>query len=146
MASSSLNPAPLYIELIRMEDCEAAICVALIGLAGRNDQDAFDPLNRFIESECKEIRIRAVKALLQYSHLLPTERISELIRHPDWEIRAAAAKAVGEQQLDFDIEALSQGMSDEEWWVRYYSAAGLAQRGSAGYADPAFVQSAERGT
>ncbi|MCC2684778.1 MAG: hypothetical protein K0R75_1677 [Paenibacillaceae bacterium] len=146
IASSSLDPAPLYIELLRMEDRETPVCVALIGLTGRNDPDAFGPLNRFISSECKEIRIKAAKALLQYSHMLPMERLGDLIRHSDWEIRAVAIKAIGEWQLDFDIEALNEGMADEEWWVRHYSAASLAQLGPAGYPDRAFDLSAEGGT
>jgi hypothetical protein len=146
IASSSLDPAPLYIELLRMEDREAPVCVALIGLTGRNDPDAFGPLNRLLESECKEIRIKAAKALLQYSHMLPMERLGDLIRHSDWEIRAAAIKAIGEWQLDFELEALNESMVDEEWWVRYYSASTLAQAGTAGYPDRAFALSAEGGT
>ncbi|HEY1212607.1 MAG TPA: HEAT repeat domain-containing protein, partial [Bryobacteraceae bacterium] len=90
-------------------------------------------LDHLMKSESKEIRIKAVKIGLQYAHLLPTERIGELIRHPDWEIRAFAAKAIGEQQLDFYLEALTHGMADEEWWVRYQSAKSLSRLGPAGF-------------
>ncbi|MGG2200701.1 MULTISPECIES: HEAT repeat domain-containing protein [Paenibacillus] len=133
IASSSLDPAPLFAELLRSENNEVVLTVALISLSGRNDPHVFGALDRLIMSGHKEIRVKAAKMFLQYPHLLPLERIGELIRHPDWEIRAAAAKAVGEQQLDFYLEALTRSMADEEWWVRYYSARSLSKLGSAGF-------------
>lgn len=134
MASSALDPAPLYAELLQTEHNEAMLAVAMIGLSGRNEPEAAGSLDRLIGSESKEIRIKAAKLLLQHSRLFPPERIGELIRHPDWEIRAAAVKAVGEQKLDSYLEALASCMSDEEWWVRYYSAKSLTRLGFAGMA------------
>ncbi|SDO49137.1 HEAT repeat [Paenibacillus sp. yr247] len=133
IASSSLDPAPLFAELLHEENNEALLTVALISLSGRNEPEVYSLLDRLILSDHKEIRIKAAKILLQYTHLLPLERIGELIRHPDWEIRSVAVKAVGEQQLDFYLEALTKCMADEEWWVRYYSAKGLSQLGFAGF-------------
>jgi HEAT repeat protein len=133
VASSSLDKAPLFAELLHKENNEALLNVVLISLSGQNEPEVLGQLERLILSESKEIRIKAAKVLLQYSHLLPLERLGGLIRHPDWEIRAAAVKTVGEQQLDFYIEALTHCMADEEWWVRYYSAKSLSQLGPAGF-------------
>ncbi|WP_052487047.1 HEAT repeat domain-containing protein [Gordoniibacillus kamchatkensis] len=133
VASSSLDPAPLFAELLHNENNEALLAVALTGLSGRNCPETLGALDRLLMSGLKEIRIKAAKVLLQHSHLLPRERISELIRHPDWEIRAAAAKAVGEQQLGVYMEELVRCMADEEWWVRHYSAKSLSQLGPAGF-------------
>jgi hypothetical protein len=133
IASSSLDPAPLFAELFRSETNEALLAVALISLPGRIGSDTFGALNRLLISEHKEIRIKAAKALLGDARLLPRERIGELLRHPDWEIRAAAVKAVFEQRIDIELEALTRSMADEEWWVRHYSAKSLAQLGLAGF-------------
>ncbi|MCZ8513820.1 HEAT repeat domain-containing protein [Paenibacillus filicis] len=133
LASSALDPAPLYTELLNREDDEALLTVALIGLSGRNKRAAFHTLDRLVLSEHREVRIKAAKILLQYTRLLPLERIGELIRHPDWEIRAAAVKAVGEQQLEFYLDALVGGLEDEQWWVRFYSAKSLSRLGPAGF-------------
>ncbi|UUZ90223.1 HEAT repeat domain-containing protein [Paenibacillus sp. P25] len=133
LASSSLDTGTLLTELLRQEEDEHLLTVALIGMSGRNEPEALGALDRLVLSGHREIRIKAAKILLQYTHLLPMERIGELMRHPDWEIRAAAVKAAGDQRLDFYLGALVQSMADEEWWVRYYSAKSLSRLGPAGF-------------
>ncbi|WP_248926010.1 HEAT repeat domain-containing protein [Paenibacillus hamazuiensis] len=132
-ASSSLDPAPLFTELLAKEDCEAHLIVALTGLSGRNDPEVAGAVLRLIDSGYKEVRIKAAKVYLQVAHPLTPGRIGELIRHPDWEIRAAAVKAVGRLQLDAHIGVLTDCLGDAEWWVRYYSAESLSRLGPAGF-------------
>jgi hypothetical protein len=97
IASASLDTTALFAELIHQRQAAPApLAVALISLSGRNEQEVLGQLDRLLLSESKEVRIRAAKLLLQHSHRLPLERIDELIRHPDREIRTTAVQAVGE--------------------------------------------------
>ncbi|TBL72442.1 HEAT repeat domain-containing protein [Paenibacillus thalictri] len=148
-ASSSLDTAPLYARLLRIETDETLLLIALTGLSGRIEAEAFEALEPHLLSGHKEIRIKSAHLLLQYPHLLSSERIGELIRHPDWEIRAAAVKTAGWQQLESQLEALVQSLTDEQWWVRHYSAKSLSQLGFSGFealCEAAAAGSSEHGT
>ncbi|TDF93849.1 HEAT repeat domain-containing protein [Paenibacillus piri] len=132
MASSELDSVPVYLELLQSGD-ENLINVALTGLSGRNEAVLFPVLEQLAASEHKEIRIKASKLLLEYPHLLAQERIESLIRHPDWEIRASAVKAAGSQRLPVFMDSMKRGLTDESWWVRYYSAKSMAGLGLEGF-------------
>ncbi|MDF2960548.1 MAG: hypothetical protein K0S39_2283 [Paenibacillus sp.] len=132
MASSELDAVPIYLELLQSGE-DDLVSVALTGLSGRNDAVLFPVLELLAESKHKEIRIKASKLLLEYPHLLPQERIEGLIRHPDWEIRAAAVRITGTQKLPAFMDAMKRGLADESWWVRYYSAKSLANLGLEGF-------------
>jgi hypothetical protein len=132
IASSTLDTVPLYLELLQSGE-DDLVCVGLVGLSGRNEPQLFPVLAELAKSEHKEIRIKASKLLLEYTHLLPRQRLEELFEHPNWEIRAAAVKTAGIQKLPVFIDALKHGLSDDNWWVRYYSSKSLAQMGLDGF-------------
>lgn len=133
LASSSLDLIPLYAGLLESEN-EALTALALTGLTDSSYVPAAYPgLEKLLSSEHKEVRIKASKLLLAAPHLLPSERLTGLMRHPDWEIRAMAAKAAGELRRPHFLGDLRRGLQDDSWWVRQYSARGLSRLGSDGF-------------
>lgn len=132
VASSSLDPHSMYSELLQSDNVQHVI-VALIGLSACNAPGPLPVLEQLANSKQKEVRIKASKLLLQYSHLLSAERFSLLLAHPDWEIRAAAARTVGEHRLAFYMDALTPALSDDNWWVRHYGAKSFALFGLQGF-------------
>ncbi|OXM82836.1 HEAT repeat domain-containing protein [Paenibacillus rigui] len=133
ISSSSVDAVPVYHEMLDTESDETLLLLALTGLSGSNRPSSVTSLERLISSDAKEVRVRAAKLLLNDPHLLLPGRVSELLAHPDWEIRAAAAKAIGAHQLLFDMEPLKASLTDEQWWVRYNSAQSLARLGLEGF-------------
>jgi hypothetical protein len=132
VASSSLNPLPLFLDMLQAQDVELNT-LALIGLSGHNESGAIPFLDRLIQSEHKEVRVKAAKLQLQYTHLLQSEQLIAFMSHPDWEIRAAAAKVAGEQPTGDFILFLKAALTDPNWWVRHNSAQGLAKLGLRGF-------------
>lgn len=132
VASSSLDPLPVYSELLQ-SDSEPAVITALIGLSACNAQGPAPVLEQLAKSGRKEVRIKASKLLLQYPHLLSANRLGQLLQSPDWEIRAAAVKTVGEHRLSLAFSFLAHSLSDDNWWVRHYGAQSLALFGLQGF-------------
>jgi hypothetical protein len=132
VGSSTLDPIPLYLELLQSEDDNLRI-IAMTGLSGRNEPDSIPALKQLAHSANLEVRIKSSKLLLQAGHLLLPDQISAYIHHPDWEIRAAAVKMVGEQRMYDFIDDLKENLSDDNWWVRHHSAKVLAQLGLEGF-------------
>ncbi|NHN31939.1 HEAT repeat domain-containing protein [Paenibacillus agricola] len=132
VGSSSLNPLPLYLDLLQVEDVDL-ITLALIGLSGYNEHDAIPFLDLLVQSEHKEVRIKAAKLLLEYTHLLQTEPLMVFMSHSDWEIRAAAMKVAGEQPSGDFIPILKDALTDPDWWVRHNSAQSLGKLGLPGF-------------
>ncbi|UQZ85195.1 HEAT repeat protein [Paenibacillus konkukensis] len=131
VASSSMDPAPMYSELLTSRE-DALVVTALVGLSGCKSQGPLAVLDKLSSAADKEVRIKAVKLLLQ-SPAFPAQRIRAFLRHPDWEIRAAAAKAAGEQRLLICLDDLQHALSDDSWWVRRHSAHSLVRLGMAGF-------------
>ncbi|WP_282937762.1 HEAT repeat domain-containing protein [Paenibacillus sp. RC67] len=133
LSASSLDPAPLYARILETETDEAMLKLALIGLSAGNHPYSIAALDRLLLSDAVDVRISAAKLLLKYPQLLPSGRVGELLCHPDEEIRAAAAQAVGEHQLLFYIEPLKASLTDPQWQVRYSSARSLVYLGLEGF-------------
>ncbi|WP_019534729.1 HEAT repeat domain-containing protein [Paenibacillus ginsengihumi] len=133
LASSSLDLIPFYAKLLESEN-EALTALALTGLSGsRYIPAAYPRLEKLLASGHKEVRIKASKLLLAAPHLLSSARLTQLMRHPDWQIRAMAAKAAGELMRPHFLGELRQGLKDDSWWVRHYSARGLSRLGPDGF-------------
>lgn len=132
LASSPLDPQPLYAELLESDD-EPLILLALAGLAGGGRLAAPAALTRLADDARKEVRVKAAKLLLAYPHLLPNGRLDAFLRHDDWEIRAAAAKAAGELGNPANAVRLRRSLRDGQWWVRHHGAVALTQLGDTGF-------------
>jgi hypothetical protein len=130
--SSSLNPLPLYLDLLQAQDIDLNL-LALIGLTGYNESDAIPFLYGFVQSEHKELRIKAAKLLMQYTHLLQPEQLIAFMVHSDWEIRAAAMKVAGEHPTGDFILVLKEALNDPDRRVRHNSTQSLAKLGLRGF-------------
>jgi HEAT repeat protein len=67
-----------------------------------------------------------VAALAALSHPQDAEHARRLLRHVQWPIRAAAAKALGRLGGAGDFAPLRSSLGDANWWVRYRAAQALA--------------------
>lgn len=133
LSASSLDPAPLYADMLDTESDDAMLGLALTGLSAMKRPCSIAALDRLLLSDAAEMRISAAKLLLKFPQLLPPGRVGELLAHPDGEIRAAAAQAIGEHQLLFYIEPLKASLADPQWQVRYHSAQSLTRFGLEGF-------------
>ncbi|WP_079914058.1 HEAT repeat domain-containing protein [Paenibacillus sp. 32352] len=133
LSASSLDPSPLYAEILDTETNPALLKLALTGLSGGSRPCSLASLERLLRSEDADVRLQAARLLLRYPQVLPPGRVGELLAHPDGEIRAAAAQAVGEHQLLFYTEPLKASLADPDWRVRYGSAQSLIRLGLDGF-------------
>lgn len=69
-----------------------------------------------------DITIGALKLI---KHTDGLHAVRRLASHPDWEIRAQVAIALGRLGDDSDIERLKILTTDTQWWVRYRAAHAL---------------------
>jgi len=69
-----------------------------------------------------EVLVAALK-VAEDPLLLPTVR--RLVDHPEWPVRAQAARALGRLGETADVTTLRALLSDRVWWVRYRAARSL---------------------
>jgi hypothetical protein len=132
IGSSTLDPIPVFLEMLLTQE-EDLIIIALVGLSGRNVPEAIPYLNSLVQSEHKEVRVKASKLLLQYTHLLLPDQLLAFMQHSDWEIRVAAVKVAGQQPVGDFTDMLKHAMLDSEWWVRHHAIASLSNLGMNGF-------------
>lgn len=84
-----------------------------------------DEIAQFLNSENKEKRISAAKALGKMGDSRYVDKIIELLKDEHWEVRAVAAKVLGQLQDRKALAPLTEALSDKEWYVRYNAANSL---------------------
>ncbi|MGQ9897598.1 MAG: HEAT repeat domain-containing protein [Acidobacteriota bacterium] len=89
---------------------------------------------RLLESDSVNLRTRALRALtaLGVESSQEIEGILRALKDKDWEVRAVAARAVGDLQITAALSALQEAVSDKAWWVRHNAAHALKKLGDAG--------------
>jgi len=89
---------------------------------------------RLLESESVNLRTRALRALtaLGVESSQEVESVLRALKDKDWEVRAVAARAVGDLQIMAGLSALQEAVSDRAWWVRHNAAHALKKLGDAG--------------
>lgn len=89
---------------------------------------------RLLESDSVNLRTRALRALtaLGVESSQEIESILRALKDKDWEVRAVAARAVGDLQILAGISALQEAVGDRAWWVRHNAAYALKKLGDAG--------------
>ncbi|MEW6731102.1 MAG: HEAT repeat domain-containing protein [Acidobacteriota bacterium] len=90
----------------------------------------------FLNNESVDIRARAVRvfAALGVETNDELELLLAKMADQSWEVRAVAAKALGQIGKEQAIPALIRMLTDEAWWVRHNAAHSLAQLGQLGLA------------
>ena len=126
LSDSQIDTAPLFASFLREENTDL-VKIGQIGLLAQSQtQPGIESaLYKLVESEDKDIRIKAVKLVCQDVRYLTDQRVKAFMNHKDWEIRAMMAKAVGELGLDGYIPMLKSAVGDSSWWVRHHSAYSL---------------------
>lgn len=132
LTESQVDFIPLLISFLKEKDHDL-VQIALIGLSVHIEPSMEDPLAGLAKSADKEVRIKAIKLLCRDSQFLTKERIDRFMTHPDWEIRAICAKAIGELGQDAYIPLLKKAVGDSNWWVCHNSAHSLAQLNVEGF-------------
>ncbi|QYF92478.1 HEAT repeat domain-containing protein [Massilia sp. PAMC28688] len=80
-------------------------------------------LQRLLAHESVEVQIAVLRMV---SEPAAREPVLSMLGHQDWRVRMHAAKALGRVGRREDVAALTQLLSDREWWVRYRSAQVIA--------------------
>jgi HEAT repeat protein len=132
LKESSVDSLPLLEEFLDGTDSDL-VKIALIGLTEQTEPGIADKLHNLVSSGEKELRIKAVKALMRSGNALSINAIARFMDHPDWEIRAAVAKALGQTGSTDCIDVLKKGITDRHWWVRYNSATSLTMLDEPGF-------------
>lgn len=78
------------------------------------------------------LRMSAVRFLAKFDIEQIRPLIYELLEDPQWELRALAAKIIGDKQDLQGLFKLREKLKDPKWWVRMNSALSLEKMGSAG--------------
>ncbi|MFQ3580953.1 HEAT repeat domain-containing protein [Chloracidobacterium validum] len=89
---------------------------------------------RLLESDSVNLRTRAIRALTALG-VESSQEIGSILRalgDKNWEVRAVAARAIGDLQLTAGLSALQDAVSDKAWWVRHNAAQSLKKLGDAG--------------
>ncbi|UNK20326.1 HEAT repeat domain-containing protein [Paenibacillus sp. N3/727] len=107
--------------------------VALVAMWGQAVPAVVPALDRLVGSERKDVRAEAVKLYLSSNPVLKDETIAQLMNDGEWEVRAAAAKALGPLHAAGSIPLLSAALQDENWHVRNNSAESLSLLGEQGF-------------
>ncbi len=91
---------------------------------------------RLLDSESVNLRTRAIRALtaLGVESSREIESILRALKDQSWEVRAVAARAIGDLQLADGLLSLQEAVSDKAWWVRHNAAQALKKLGDAGEA------------
>lgn len=132
LKESSVDYLPLLAEFLDGKDSDL-VKIALIGISEHAQPTIADKLHDLAGSAEKELRIKAVKALIRNANGLSMNAIAQFMHHSDWEIRAAVAKALGQIGSADYIEVLKKGLTDKHWWVRYNSATSLTMLDEPGF-------------
>lgn len=75
---------------------------------------------------------RYLAALGTFGHPAAKPALQRGLRRPEWEVRAAAAEAIGRIGLEILAPNLVQALGDVSWWVRFRSADALVRLGECG--------------
>ncbi|WP_019121006.1 HEAT repeat domain-containing protein [Brevibacillus massiliensis] len=132
LRESPIDCSPLLIEFLGESDAEL-VKVGLTGLSVGIDSRLDGQLSSLLTTGEKELRIKAVKLFTRTSNWLTVANVKALLRHADWEVRAAAAKAIGFWGTTEYIGLLKDSLRDPNWWVSYNSASSLAMLGEDGF-------------
>jgi HEAT repeat protein len=100
------------------------LVVRSLGLIG--DTRAEPILDRLLDNENEEVRMRAAAALGKAGSPLSLLDLAQALRDPAWEVRAQAARALGELMDGQAVTWLRHALTDRSWWVRNNAAASLA--------------------
>lgn len=114
----------VYKSLIHIDD--DFISSIFIKSAGNyKDMALADDIASFLNTENKEKKIAALRALGNMGDNRYVEAMINLLNDKEWEVRAVAAKVLGQIQDSRALLPLVKALSDQQWYVRYNAAYSL---------------------
>ncbi|WP_245347551.1 HEAT repeat domain-containing protein [Cohnella lubricantis] len=134
LAESEIDIAAMLETFLRSGD-EERVRLALAAMRKHSLAGSGDTLYKLTASEQADIRLKASKLLAKDAVSFSEGRARKLLIHPDGEVRALAAQAIGKLGLRSCLEQLRLTMADPEWKVRFYSARSMAMLGEEGFAE-----------
>ncbi|MBL8152372.1 MAG: HEAT repeat domain-containing protein, partial [Blastocatellia bacterium] len=89
---------------------------------------------QFMNSDSIDLKARAIRAFAAVGIETGEELEAILLSLTDkhWEVRAVAARALGQIGLEGAVPYLANSLMDEAWWVRHNAAHSLARLGQQG--------------
>ncbi|WP_106768141.1 HEAT repeat domain-containing protein [Paenibacillus faecalis] len=132
LLETRLDSADMLCKLMDDPNSEL-VKVALVAMWGQAVPAVVPVLNRLVRSKQKDVRAEAVKLYLSSNPVLKDETIAQLMNDSEWEVRAAAAKALGQLHAARGIPLLRTALQDESWHVRNSSAESLSMLGEQGF-------------
>lgn len=97
------------------------------------DYSMVPTLHQMLRSTDTEKVLRALKALGRINAPLQVGELMSLARDRVWQVRAQAARAIGQLGLEEGVLLLKDGLSDQAFWVRRNSAEALLSFGRKGH-------------
>jgi len=97
------------------------------------DYSMVPTLHQMLRSTDTEKVLRALKALGRINAPLHVGELMSLARDRVWQVRAQAARAIGQLGLEEGVLLLKDGLSDQAFWVRRNSAEALLSFGRKGH-------------
>lgn len=93
--------------------------------------------SKFLDNESIDMRARAIRAITSVGieNNEELDLILKKLADKEWQVRAVAAKALGQLQQEQAIPTLTRALTDEAWWVRHNAAHSLAMLGNNGVAE-----------
>ena len=78
------------------------------------------------------LRLNAVRSLGLIGDRTATDAVARLAVDREWEVRNVVMRTLGQLEATQHLEALTTGLRDESWWVRFSAAQALWQLGRPG--------------
>ncbi|KZS47925.1 hypothetical protein AWU65_19375 [Paenibacillus glucanolyticus] len=132
LLETRLDSASLMRKLLDDPD-PGLVKVSLVAMWGQAIPAVVPALGKLVGSEEKDVRAEAVKLYLSSNPALKDDTIEELMNDHAWEVRSAAAKALGRLHAAGSIPLLASALKDDNWYVRNHSAESLAMLGEQGF-------------
>ncbi len=129
---SEVDYVPIFNDFLEDSDPDL-IKVALIVLSHHTKPKVNQTIVKLVDSEEKELRIKAVKVLTRSNKFLEVHHLTKWLHNEDWEIRSVIVKSLGNMGDKRAIPYLKMSLADSSWWVRYNSAKSLLLLGEGGF-------------
>lgn len=117
---------------------ETALAIAARVVGSLKIQRGLHPLRQLLTHPSPNVRLNAVRSIASiapHGDHSTISAIAAIAEDPSWEVRNAVMQALGKLGAADQVPLLLQGLSDQEWWVRYSAAEALHGIGESGVAE-----------
>ena len=117
---------------------ETALAIAARVVGSLRIHRALQPLQGLLGHASPNVRLNAVRSIASiapHGDHSSISAIAAIAEDPSWEVRNAVMQALGKLGAADHVPLLLQGLSDQEWWVRYSAAEALHGLGETGIAE-----------